>query len=102
MAVDLTNDINLVTTPSEVVSFDQNTPTTGGVVFTPDTPLTQDVLYVSSTNASTWIYDGETYVTYTATPTATTPFYIQDTTIDAGGNKTAPIQHNGYINAYGF
>lgn len=102
MAVDLTNDINLVTTPSEVVNFDKNTPTTSGVVFTPDTPLTQDVLYVSSTNASTWIYDGEAYVTYTATPTATTPFYIQDTTIDAGGNKTAPIQHNGYIKAYGF
>lgn len=102
MAIDLTNEINLVTTPSEVVNFDKNTPTTSGVVFTPNTPLTQDVLYVSSTNASTWIYDGETYVTYTATPTATTPFYIQDTTIDAGGNKTAPIQHNGYIKAYGF
>ncbi len=90
------------TTPDEVVTFDKLTPTTVGVVFTPDTQAAANTLYVSSVDASTWIYEGGAYVTKTFTSTPSTPFYIQDTTIDAGGNKTAPIQHNGYIKAYGF
>lgn len=84
-------------TPSEIVNFDQDTPTTGGVVFTPDMPNTEDVLYVSSTNASLWIYNGSTYETYTQTIPENTPFYLTGTTIDAGGNKTAFIQRNGPI-----
>lgn len=86
-------------TPSEVVEFDQLTPTTGGVVFTPNTPTTTNVLYVSTVNASTWIYNGSSYVTYTAATLPNTPFYLLGTTIDAGGNKTAAIQHLGPLRA---
>jgi len=88
---------NDIVTPSEVVNFDQDTPTTGGVVFDPNTPATTDVLYVSSTNASTWIYNGSSYVTYDPPKVDTTPFNLYGTDIDAGGNKTAFIQRNGSI-----
>jgi hypothetical protein len=88
---------NDIVTPSEVVSFDKDTPTTESVVFDPNTPATTDVLYVSSTNASTWIYNGSSYVTYIVPTVESTPFYLAGTTIDAGGNKTAFIQRNGSI-----
>jgi hypothetical protein len=82
-----------------VVLFDQNTPTTGGVVFTPNTPTTTGVLYISTTNNSTWKYNGTTYVTYTVTVTNTTPFNLSaNSSIDAGGNKTASIIRSGNIN----
>lgn len=87
------------TTPSEVVQFDKLTPTTSGVVFDPNTPATSDVLYVSTVNASTWIYNGSSYITYTAATLPNTPFYLANTTIDAGGNKTAFIEHLGPIRA---
>jgi hypothetical protein len=86
-----------VVTPSEIVNFDQDTPTTGGVVFDPNTPATTDILYVSSTNASTWIYNGSSYVTYDVPKVQSTPFFLYGTDIDAGGNKTAFIQRNGPI-----
>lgn len=82
---------------NDVVFIDQNTPTTGGVTFDPNTPLTQDILYISTTNGSTWIYNGSTYVTYTLPTTATTPFYLTGTTVDAGGNKTSSIKRDGDI-----
>ena len=86
------------TTPSEIVNFDKNTPTTAGVVFDPDMPATTDVLYVSSTNASTWIYQDGGYITYTApTSSVTTAWTLNGTTIDAGGNKTAAISRTGSI-----
>jgi len=88
---------NDIVTPSEIVNFDQDTPTTGGVVFDPNTPATTDVLYVSSTNASTWIYNGSSYVTYDVPKVQSTPFFLYGTDIDAGGNKTAFIQRNGPI-----
>jgi hypothetical protein len=87
-------------TPSNLVNFDQDTPTTGGVVFTPNDPATVDTLYVSSTNASTWIWDGASYITYTAPSTASTEWFLTGTTIDAGANKTANITRSGgvYLN----
>lgn len=90
------------TTPSEVVEFDQLTPTTGGVVFTPNTPATTNILYVSTVDSSTWIYEGGIYITKTYTSSASTPFYLLGTTIDAGNNKTASIEHLGPIKATGF
>jgi hypothetical protein len=90
------------TTPSEVVNFDQVTPTTPGVIFDPNTPDTVDVLYVSSIDASTWIYNGTSYVTYTIVTPSSTPFYLSGTTIDAGGNKTAAIHHVGPLRATTF
>jgi hypothetical protein len=94
--------IDLVETPSEIVNFDQTTPTTPGVIFDPNTPATEDVLYVSSIDASTWIYNGTSYVTYTVSTSASTPFYLSGTTIDAGGNKTAAIHHVGPLRATTF
>jgi hypothetical protein len=84
-------------TPATQVFFDKATPTTGGVVFDPNTPATVDVLYVSSTNASTWVYQDGSYVTYTAPTVDNTEWYINGTTIDAGSNKTASIQRSGAI-----
>jgi hypothetical protein len=100
--MDLRKQTDIVT-PSELVNFDQDTPTTGGVVFDPNTPATTDVLYVSSTNASTWIYNGTSYVTYDVPKIESTPFKLYGTNIDAGGNKTAFIQRNGpiFINSSG-
>jgi len=101
--MDLRKQTNIVT-PAEVVSFDQDTPTTEGVVFEPNTPATTDILYVSNTNASTWIYNGTSYVTYNVPNIESTPFNLYGTTIDAGGNKTAFIQRNGpiFINSAAF
>jgi Chaperone of endosialidase len=45
------------------VSFSTATPTTAGVVFTPNTPASTTVLYVSSIDGSQWTYNGTTYVT---------------------------------------
>jgi hypothetical protein len=90
---------DLVETPSEIVNFDKATPTTVGVVFDPNTPATTDVLYVSSVDASTWIYNGTSYITYSPVIPASTPFYLANTTIDAGKNKTAFIEHLGPIRA---
>lgn len=82
---------------NDVVLIDQNTPTTGGVTFNPNTPLTQDILYLSTTNGSTWIYNGTSYVTYVMPVTSTTPFNIYGSSVDAGGNKTTSIQRTGDI-----
>jgi hypothetical protein len=88
-------------TPSEIVNFDKLTPTTAGVVFTPNTPATLDVLYLSSVDASTWIWNGTAYVTYTNT-TASTEWYLFGTTIDAGSNKTAAISRDNSIYTVGY
>lgn len=85
------------TTPSEIVFFDTTDPNTGGTVFDPNTPAQADTLYVSSVDASTWIYSGGAYVSYTPPATASTPFYLFGTTIDAGANKTASIYRIGSI-----
>ncbi len=83
--------------PSNTVFFNQNTPTTVGVVFDPNTPAELDTLYVSSTNSSTWTYNGSSYITYSAASVPSTPFFLAGTAIDAGSNKTAIIQRSGEI-----
>lgn len=88
---------NVPAGPSDTVFIDQNTPTTGGVVFDPNTPALTDTLYVSSTNGSTWIYNGSAYTTYTAPAVQATPFFIAGTDIDAGSNKKAIIERSGEV-----
>jgi len=83
--------------PETQVFFDQDTPTTFGVVFDPDVQSTIDVLYISSTNSSTWIWNGSAYVTYSSPVVVNTPFNLLGTTIDAGGSKTANIERSGII-----
>jgi len=84
-----------------VVFIDQNTPTTVGVVFDPNTPATEDTLYISSTNGSAWIWNGTAYVTYSVPSTSSTEWYLAGTTIDAGGNKTAYISRTGGVRTFG-
>jgi len=89
-----------INTPEFNVYFNQLTPTTLGVVFTnvdgtPGLGAQENTLYVSSINSSTWIYSNGSYVTPTITDS--TPFYIQNTTLDAGDNKTLSIYRTGSI-----
>jgi len=94
-------------TPAYNVYFDTADPSTPGTIFTDvdgnvTTGGVENTLYISSVDASTWIYEGGIYVTQTITAPATTPFYITGTTIDAGGNKTVPIHHLSSIRATEF
>lgn len=81
--------------PDATVEFDKSTPTTAGVVFTPNTPSSKDVIYVSTVDASQWVYNGTAYVTYTAP--ASTAWYTQNSTTDAGSNKTTGLYRTGKL-----
>jgi hypothetical protein len=48
------------------IDFNQLTPTTPGVTFSPNTPANGAVLYVSRVNGSQWTYNGSTYITVPA------------------------------------
>lgn len=82
-------------TPSSEVAFDKLTPTTAGVTFTPNTPTTTDILYYSTVDGSTWIYNGIAYVSKTI-PNST-EFVLDSSFNDAGSNKSADISRNGAI-----
>lgn len=77
------------------IEFDKTTPTTSGVVFTPNTPQSKDYIYVSTVNGSQWTWNGSSYVTYT-TP-ASTAWYISGGTNDAGSNKSSTIYRTGAV-----
>lgn len=81
--------------PDATISFNQNTPTTAGVVFTPNIQNSTDYIYVSSTNNSQWTYNGSMYVTYT--PPASTPWMLSGGTTDAGSNKSDAIYRTGSV-----
>jgi len=82
-------------TPASEVSFDKLTPTTAGVVFTPNTPATTNILYYSTVDGSTWIYNGTIYKSK-AIPNST-EFNIDGIFVDAGSNKTSSISRNGSV-----
>ena len=85
-------------TPSNVCLFDTLDPNTGGTVFDPaDLEADTDTVFVSESDASTWIYNGSSYITKTYEIPDNTPFWLYGTSLDAGGNKTAMIQRNGPI-----
>jgi hypothetical protein len=105
------NDINIVisgltgSTPSENVYFDSINPNLSGTTFTPDQQQFTDTLYISenlATAGQTWIWNGSVYTGYTGTTIASTPFLIYGTSIDAGSNKTAMINHRGGVAATSF
>jgi len=81
--------------PDATVEFDKATPTTAGVVFTPNTPASKDYVYVSSVDNSQWTYNGTAYVTYT--PPASTAWYLSGGTKDAGSNKSSAIYRSGKV-----
>jgi len=82
-------------TPASEVAFDKLTPTTSGVVFTPNTPATTNILYYSTVDGSTWIYNGTIYKSK-AIPNST-EFNIDGVFVDAGSNKTSSISRNGNL-----
>lgn len=81
--------------PDATISFNQNTPTSGGVIFTPNIQNSTDYVYVSSTNSSQWTYNGSTYVTFT--PPASTPWMLSGGTTDAGSNKSDVVYRTGAV-----
>jgi hypothetical protein len=91
-------------TPSNVCLFDTLDPNTGGTVFDPaDLEADTDTVFVSESDASTWVYNGSSYITKTYEVPDNTPFWLYGTSLDAGGNKTAMIQRNGpiFVNSSG-
>jgi hypothetical protein len=81
--------------PDATVEFDKATPTTTGVVFTPNTPTSKDVIYVSTVDNSQWTYNGTAYVTFT--PPASTAWMLSGGTSDAGSNKSSAIYRSGKV-----
>lgn len=77
------------------VSFNTADPNTGSPTFTPNTPQSTDYIYVSAVNSSLWVWNGSAYVSYAAP--GNTPFYKNNTTTDAGGDKTSGIYRTGSI-----
>jgi hypothetical protein len=97
LALNDIGDVIQVNVPGtqNIVSFSKLTPTTSGVVFTPNTPADTSVIYQSAVDFSMWTYTGTTYVTYTPSPT--TAWYTTGTTNDAGSNKTNAIYRIGSV-----
>ena len=82
--------------PDATISFDKATPTTSGVVFTPNVQNSTDYIYISSVDNSNWTYNGSIYVTYTPNPS--TAWFRQSTTnVDAGSDKTNGIYRTGNV-----
>lgn len=81
--------------PTATISFSTTDPNTGTPTFSPNTPQNSGYIYVSSVNSSLWVWNGTSYVTYT-TP-ASTPFYLDGTTTDAGGDKLSTIYRIGRV-----
>jgi hypothetical protein len=85
----------VTTTPDATVEFNTANPSTGSPTFTPNTPASADYIYVSSVDASLWVWNGSAYVTFVAP--ASTAWNLANTTNDAGNNKTANIWRSGNI-----
>lgn len=79
------------TTPATATIFDYTNPPT---VNDTSLPNRVDAIYVG-TDGSTWISNGTTYKTYVAP--ASTEWYLGNTTIDAGNNKTGAIGRVGLV-----
>lgn len=97
--------LSTIPTPTydEVIEFNQLTPTSPGVIFTPNTPAVTNVLYVSTVDTSIWIWNGTSYQTVTVANN--TEWNFLGTSIDAGSNKTFPISrdeaiHTLYADSY--
>jgi hypothetical protein len=81
--------------PAATISFNTTDPNSGSPTFSPNTTQNSGYIYVSSVNSSLWVWNGTSYVSYTAP--STTPFYLTGSTTDAGGNKTANIWRSGNV-----
>ncbi len=97
LGLNSTGDVILTNIPGtqNIVDFSTATPTTSGVVFTPNTPADESVVYQSAVDNSLWTYNGTTYVTYTAP--SSTAWFTSGTTNDAGNSKTSNIYRTGRV-----
>jgi hypothetical protein len=97
LGVNANGDVILTNIPGtqNIVDFSTATPTTSGVVFTPNTPADQSVVYQSTIDNSLWTYNGSTYVTYTAP--SSTAWFTSGTTNDAGNSKISNIYRTGRV-----
>jgi hypothetical protein len=97
LTLNSSGDVILANVPGtqNIVDFSTATPTTSGVVFTPNTPADESVVYQSAVDNSMWTYNGTTYVTYSAP--ASTAWNLANTTNDAGSNKTSGIFRTGNV-----
>jgi hypothetical protein len=81
--------------PDATVEFSVNAdPNTAGTTFS-GTATSKDFVYVSTINASQWVYNGTAYVTYT--PPASTPWYTAGGTTDAGSNMSGSVYRTGKV-----
>ena len=83
----------VITQPDATIGFNKATPTTAGVVFTPNTQNSTDYIYVSSVDNSMWTYNGTAYVTYV--PPKSTAWYLNNSSNDAGSNKDSAVFRTG-------
>ena len=81
--------------PDATIEFDKATPTTAGVVFSPNTPQSRDFVYVSTVDGSQWTWNGTAYITFT--PPASTPWFLSGGTNDAGSNKASTVYRTGSV-----
>lgn len=97
----------LPTNYAKVVYVNATSPTTATIFDLNNPPVTNDDLLKNDTSnlyigndASTWVYNGSTYVTKTVP--ATSNFNIVGTLTDAGNNKTSDIHRTGGIQTGGY
>lgn len=97
----------LPTNYAKVVYVNATSPTTATIFDLNNPPVTNDDLLKNDTSnlyigndASTWVYNGSTYVTKTIP--ATSNFNIVGTLTDAGSNKTSDIHRTGGIQTGGY
>ena len=97
----------LPTNYAKVVYVNATSPTTATIFDLNNPPVTNDNLLKNDTSnlyigndASTWVYNGSTYVTKAVTPTSN--FYLNGTLTDAGSNKSSNIYRQGGAQFGGF
>jgi len=83
--------------PDATIEFNTADPnaTSPAPTFTPNTPQSTSYVYVSTVDNSQWTWNGTTYVTYT--PPASTAWFGQSSTTDAGSNKSSGIYRTGNV-----
>ena len=85
----------VINTQDAIVSFNTADPNAGSPTFTDGPATSSNYIYVSSVNNSQWTWNGTAYVTYN--PPASTAWFGQSSTTDAGSNKTSGIYRTGNV-----
>lgn len=81
--------------PDATIDFNTSNPNTGSPTFSPNIPQSSYYIYISSVDYSQWTWNGTAYSIYVPSPS--TEWYINNTTTDAGSNKSSMIARPGYV-----